>query len=81
MSSSLKNKIQRLEQQGQCLGPTGAWARERDQELYGSSSEEELLFFITHGYFPEAAVCTNGPQIRQLTEGKLLATIILERVQ
>ena len=76
MASSLKRKMERLEQQAR------AWARERDQELYGGRLEEELLFFIAHGRFPEAAVCGDDePQIRQLTEGKLRTTIILERVQ
>lgn len=75
MATSLKSKIERLEQQA------SAWARARDQELYGSRSEEELLFFIAHGYFPEAAACTDEPRTRQLTEGKLRTTIVLERVK
>lgn len=71
MASSLKP----LEQQA------SAWARERDQELYESRSDEELLFLIAYGYFPQSAVCTDEPQIRQLTDRKLRTTITLERVK
>lgn len=75
MASSLKKKIQLLEQQA------SAWAKERDQELYESRSDEELLFLIAYGYFPQSAVCTDEPQIRQLTDRKLRTTITLERVK
>jgi len=75
MDQSLKKKIERLEQQA------AAWARERDEELYGSRPDEELLFFIAHGYFPEAAiVCSGDPQTQQVTTGKLRTTITLERL-
>jgi len=39
------------------------------------------LFFIAHGYFPEAAIVWSGePQIQQVTTGKLRTTITLERL-
>lgn len=75
MAQSLKRKIERLEQQA------AAWARQRDEELYGSRSDEELLFFMAHGYFPEAArVCSGEPQTKQVTSGKFRTTITLERL-
>jgi hypothetical protein len=73
MAQSLKKKIERLEQQA------AAWARERDEELYGSRPDEEILFFIAHGYFPEAAIVCSGAQ--RLTIGTAPASSFQKSVK
>jgi hypothetical protein len=70
---NLKKRIERLEQQ------TAILVEMRDQQVYGSKSEEELLFLITHGYFPEGAACCKEPEIHQLEYAGFRATILLER--
>jgi hypothetical protein len=72
---NLDQRIEKLEKKA------AAVAAERDAALYGGRSEDELLFFITHGYFPEGASIGETPETREFTYNGTRTTIILERVK